>query len=155
PLLVVVSTYGGAFEFDSKNQVDLLYTDQLVITTSRYQTIFVAGNYPLRAYGWLSGDYMQRNAQTNAALYDQALLFEWVQKYIHKVSGDWGESAGAGSILHHLLREDGAVDPTFKTFAVQSPAFERAWGNSPGGKLDQAYQNFSSLARCGLAFNLT
>ncbi|OHF03193.1 hypothetical protein CORC01_01577 [Colletotrichum orchidophilum] len=67
----------------------------------------------------------------------------------------WGESAGAGSILHHLVREDGAVDPTFKTFAVQSPAFEWAWDKNPMGKLDQVYQNFSSLAGCGLAFNLT
>ncbi|KAK1688919.1 Alpha/Beta hydrolase protein [Colletotrichum godetiae] len=160
-LPVVVWIYGGAFAFGSKNQIGPLYTGQSVITASNYQTIFVAGNYRLGAYGWLSGDYMQKSDQPNAGLYDQALLFEWVQKYINKVSGDasqvsaWGESAGAGSILHHLVREDGAVDPTFKTFAVQSPAFEWAWDNSPMGKLDQVYQNFSSLAGCGQAFNLT
>ncbi|KAI8260166.1 Secreted lipase [Colletotrichum sp. SAR 10_77] len=161
PLPVVVWIYGGAFAFGSKNQIGPLYTGQSVIAASNYQTIFVAGNYRLGAYGWLSGDFMQKNAQPNAGLYDQALMFEWVQKYINKVSGDasqvsaWGESAGGGSILHHLIREDGAVDPTFKTFAVQSPAFEWAWDNSPMGKLDQVYQNFSSLAGCGFAFNLT
>ncbi|KAE9579342.1 hypothetical protein CGMCC3_g4630 [Colletotrichum fructicola] len=161
PLPVVVWIYGGAFAFGSKNQIGPLYTGQSIIAASNYQTIFVAGNYRLGAYGWLSGDFMQKNAQPNAGLYDQALLFEWVQKYINKVSGDasqvsaWGESAGGGSILHHLIREDGAVDPTFKTFAVQSPAFEWAWDNSPMGKLDQVYQNFSNLAGCGFAFNLT
>ncbi|KAF4826690.1 Secreted lipase [Colletotrichum tropicale] len=161
PLPVVVWIYGGAFAFGSKNQIGPLYTGQSIIAASNYQTIFVAGNYRLGAYGWLSGDFMQKNAQPNAGLYDQALLFEWVQKYINKVSGDasqvsaWGESAGGGSILHHIIREDGAVDPTFKTFAVQSPAFEWAWDNSPMGKLDQIYQNFSSLAGCGFAFNLT
>lgn len=161
PLPVVVWIYGGAFAFGSKNQLGPLYTGQSVIAASNYQTIFVAGNYRLGAFGWLSGDYMQKNGQPNAGLYDQALLFEWVQKYISQVSGDaskvsaWGESAGAGSILHHLVREDGVVDPTFKTFAVQSPAFEWAWDNSPMGTLDQVYQNFSSLAGCGLTFNLT
>ncbi|KAG7039410.1 carboxylesterase family protein [Colletotrichum scovillei] len=161
PLPVVVWIYGGAFAFGSKNQLGPLYTGQSVIAASNYQTIFIAGNYRLGAFGWLSGDYMQKNGQPNAGLYDQALLFEWVQKYISQVSGDaskvsaWGESAGAGSILHHLVREDGVVDPTFKTFAVQSPAFEWAWDNSPMGTLDQVYQNFSYQAGCGLAFNLT
>ncbi|KAK1465073.1 hypothetical protein CMEL01_12428 [Colletotrichum melonis] len=159
-LPVVIWLYGGAFAFGSKNQLGPLYTGRSVITASRYQTIFVAGNYRLGAFGWLSGDYMQKNAQPNAGLYDQALLFQWVQKYIGQVSGDeskvsaWGESAGAGSILHHLIREDGAVDPTFKTFAIQSPAFEWAWDNKPKGKLDQVYQNFSSLAGCGLTFDI-
>ncbi|KXH45659.1 hypothetical protein CSIM01_09728 [Colletotrichum simmondsii] len=161
PLPVVVWIYGGAFAFGSKNQLGPLYTGQAVIAASNYQTIFVAGNYRLGAFGWLSGDYMQKVGQPNAGLYDQALLFEWVQKYISQVSGNaskvsaWGESAGAGSILHHLVREDGVVDPTFKTFAVQSPAFEWAWDNSPMGTLDQVYQNFSHHAGCGLAFNLT
>ncbi|KAJ0311114.1 hypothetical protein COL5a_002465 [Colletotrichum fioriniae] len=157
---VVVWLYGGAFAFGSKNQLGPLYTGRSIITASKYRTIFVAGNYRLGAFGWLSGDYMQKNAQTNAGLYDQALLFQWVQKYIGQVSGDesqvsaWGESAGAGSILHHLIREDGAVDPTFKTFAIQSPAFEWAWDNKPKGKLDRVYQNFSSLAGCGLTFDI-
>lgn len=160
PMPVVVWFYGGGFAFGSKNQLGPLYTGRSVITASKYKTIFVAGNYRVGAFGWLSGDYMQKYAQPNAGLYDQALLLQWVQKYIGQVSGDesqvsaWGESAGAGSILHHLIREDGAVDPTFKTFAVQSPAFEWAWDNRPMGKLDQVYQNFSSLAGCGLAFDL-
>ncbi|KAK1983798.1 Alpha/Beta hydrolase protein [Colletotrichum cereale] len=157
---VVVWFYGGAFAFGSKNQLGPLYTGRSIITASKYKTIFVAGNYRLGAFGWLSGDYMQKHGQPNAGLYDQALLLQWVQKYVGQVSGDesqvsaWGESAGAGSILHHLVREDGAVDPTFKTFAVQSPAFEWAWDNRPMGKLDQVYQNFSSLAGCDLSFNL-
>ncbi|KAJ1325305.1 cholinesterase [Microdochium nivale] len=154
PLPVVVWWYGGAFAFGSKNQIGPLYTGRSVIATSKYSTIFVAGNYRLGAFGWLAGDYMQKNAQPNAGLYDQALLFQWVQKYISQVSGDksqvsaWGESAGAGSILHHLIRENGAVDPTFKTFAVQSPAFEWAWDNRPGGKLDKTFETFSKQAGC-------
>lgn len=157
---VVVWFYGGAFAMGSKNQLGPLYTGRSVITASNYSTIFVAGNYRVGAFGWLAGDYMQEYAQPNAGLYDQALLLQWVQEYIGQVSGDksqvsaWGESAGASSILHHLVRENGTVDPTFNTFAVQSPAFEWAWDNSPMGQLDQVYQNFSSLAGCGLAFDI-
>ncbi|KAM3081196.1 hypothetical protein ACMFMG_005151 [Clarireedia jacksonii] len=159
-LPVVVWLYGGAYAFGSKNQMGPLYTGQAILRESNYQTIFIAGNYRVGAYGWLAGDYMQKVGQPNAGLYDQALLFEWVQKYIGAVKGDigrvsaWGESAGAGSILHHLIREDGTKDPHFKTFAVQSPAFEWAWDNSPGGKLDMIYQNFSQLAGCGLSFDI-
>ncbi|ETS78420.1 hypothetical protein PFICI_10482 [Pestalotiopsis fici W106-1] len=160
PMPVIVWLYGGAFAFGSKNQFGPLYTGQSIVSASRYQTIFVAGNYRLGAFGWLAGNYLQRNGQPNAGLYDQALLFEWIQKYVGSVGGDstsvtaWGESAGAGSILHHLVREDGSKDPTFKTFAVQSPAFEWAWDNAPDGMLDRVYQNFSQLAGCGLSYNI-
>lgn len=112
------------------------------------------------AYGWLAGDYMQEVAQPNAGLCDQALLFKWIQMYIDKVGGDrdqvsvFGESAGAGSILHHLIREGGTKDPGFGAFAVQSPAYEWAWDNTPGGTLDQIYQNFSQLAGYGLSFDI-
>jgi carboxylesterase type B len=83
-----------------------------------------------------------------------------VQTYIGQVNGDkdqvsaFGESAGASSILHHLIREGGTIDPTFDRFAVQSPAFEWAWDNSPNGKLDKIYKNFSDLAGCGQNFDI-
>ncbi|GAP84403.1 putative carboxylesterase family protein [Rosellinia necatrix] len=160
PMPVVVWVYGGAFAFGSKQSGGPLGTGQSMLRETNYQTVFVAGNYRLGAFGWLAGDYMQKEATPNAGLHDQALLFEWVQKYIGLVHGDsskvsaWGESAGASSILHHLIREDGSRDPNFKTFAVQSPAFEWAWDNSPNGTLDQVYQNFSRLAGCGDSFDI-
>jgi carboxylesterase type B len=159
---VVVWIYGGAYAFGSKNQLGALYTGESFLKASKYQTIYVAGNYRVGAYGWLAGHYMQNtgSTQTNAGLYDQALLFEWVQTYISQVNGNkdqvsaYGESAGASSILHHLVREGGTVDPTFKRFGVQSPAFEWAWDNSENGKLDQIYKNFSNFAGCGYDFNI-
>ncbi|KAI8714867.1 COesterase domain-containing protein [Fusarium sp. LHS14.1] len=160
PVPVVVWIHGGAFAFGSKNRLGPIGTGQSILRASKYQTIFVAGNYRLGAYGWLAGDYMQNAGQTNAGLYDQALLFDWVQLYIDQVNGDkdqvsaLGESAGASSILHHLIRERGTIDPTFSKFAVQSPAFEWAWDNSPNGQLDKIYENFSELAGCGRNFDI-
>ncbi|VUC31024.1 unnamed protein product [Clonostachys rosea] len=159
-LPVTVWIYGGGFAFGSKNQGGPLYTGKSALQASNYNSIFVTGNYRVGAFGWLAGDYMQQEGQPNAGLYDQALLFEWVQTYINQARGDnasvsaWGESAGAGSILHHLIREDGEVDPKFHTFAAQSPGFEWAWDNSPGGKLDTMYRNFSRLAGCDFDYNI-
>ncbi|OTA77502.1 hypothetical protein M434DRAFT_38634 [Hypoxylon sp. CO27-5] len=164
PMPVVVWFYGGAFAFGSKNptpQTAPLYSGRALLRATSYKVIFIAGNYRIGAFGWLAGDYMQSIGQPNAGLYDQALLLKWVQKYVARVGGDkghvsaWGESAGAGSILHHLIREDGNRDPLFKTFAVQSPAFEWAWDNSEDGTMDTMYRNFSRLAGCGFGYNIS
>ncbi|RSL62702.1 hypothetical protein CEP53_004687 [Fusarium sp. AF-6] len=157
---VVVWIHGGAFAFGSKNRLGPMNSGQSILRESKYKTIYVAGNYRLGAYGWLGGNYMQTAGQTNAGLYDQALLFKWVQKYIGQVNGDknqvsaFGQSAGGSSILHHLIREGGTIDPLFDRFAVLSPAFEWAWDNSPNGQLDKIYKNFSALAGCGQNFDI-
>ncbi|KAH9231140.1 hypothetical protein K456DRAFT_1841511 [Colletotrichum gloeosporioides 23] len=159
-LPVVVWLYGGAYAIGSKDQFSPLYTGQSLLEASRYGTIFITGNYRLGAFGWLAGSYMEDSGLPNAALYDQALLFDWVQEYIDQVQGDrysvsaWGESAGAGSIMHHLIREDGEKDPNFNTFLVQSPAFEWQWDNSKDGALDKAYRMFSELAGCGDKYDI-
>uniref|UniRef100_A0A8H7MYC2 Carboxylesterase type B domain-containing protein n=1 Tax=Bionectria ochroleuca TaxID=29856 RepID=A0A8H7MYC2_BIOOC len=130
------------------------------LQVSNYNSIFIAGNYRVGVFGWLAGDYMQQVGQPNAGLYNQALLFEWVQKYIDQAHGDkefisaWGKSVGAGSILYYLVREDRAVNPNFHTFAALSPGFEWAWDNSPGGKLDIMFRNFSRLAGYKFAYDI-
>ncbi|KJR86857.1 uncharacterized protein SPSK_01554 [Sporothrix schenckii 1099-18] len=162
-LPVVVWFYGGAFAFGAKELGDgiSLYTGQAMNTATHNEVIFVAGNYRLGAFGWLAGRYMQSSGQPNAGLYDQALLLNWTNQYISRVGGNpnrvsaWGESAGAGSILHHLIREGGTVKPLFNTFLVQSPAFPWSWDNQPLGTLDETYLNFSQAAGCGRNFNIT
>ncbi|KAK0722613.1 Alpha/Beta hydrolase protein [Lasiosphaeria miniovina] len=162
-LPVIVWFYGGAYAFGSKELGGglPLYTGQSMLAASEYNAIFVAGNYRLGAFGWLAGSYMESNAQPNAGLYDQSLLLDWVQRYIIQAAGNpnqvsaWGESAGAGSILHHLIRENGTRDPQFGSFLVQSPAFEWSWDNSVNGTLDTIYRNFSALANCGFGYNIS
>ncbi|KHN96046.1 carboxylesterase family protein [Metarhizium album ARSEF 1941] len=159
-LPVIVWIYGGAYAFGSKNDGEILYTGRPIVKASNYNTILVAGNYRAGAFGFLAGDYMQRAALPNAGLYDQALLFEWVGRFVDQVGGDkeqvsaWGQSAGAGSILHHLIREDGARDPGFRTYYAMSPAFEMAWDNAPGGRLDAYYRMYSDLAGCGDGYDV-
>ncbi|KAI1486616.1 carboxylesterase family protein [Biscogniauxia mediterranea] len=160
-LPVIVWFHGGAYAFGSKNPDDSMGSGQSILKASNYSVIFITGNYRLGAFGWLAGDYMQKEGQPNAGLYDQSLLLSWVQDYVDQVQGDksqvsaWGQSAGAGSILHHLIREDGEQDPLFSTFAVLSPAFQWSWDNSPDGRLDQIYMDFSDLAGCGRKYNIS
>jgi carboxylesterase type B len=163
PLPVNVWFYGGAYAFGTKHvstevfgiDVDLpLYSGRSLMKSSKYETIFVAGNYRLGAFGWLAGSHMEKDGLPNAGLHDQRLLLEFVQEWISKVHGDkrrvsaWGESAGAGSILHHLIRDDGNKDPLFSRFVAQSPAFEWSWNNTAGGEPDKMFQAFAKGVNC-------
>ena len=95
---------------------------------------------------------MEDNGLPNAGLYDQRKILEFVQTYISRVNGDpkaisaWGESAGAASILHHLIAENGTRDPLFSRAILQSPAYEWQWDRD--GVLDQTYMQFADLAGC-------
>lgn len=157
---VVVWFYGGAFEFGAKSAYggDVpFYEGNGLIAAARNLSedmIFVAGNYRLGAFGWLSGHSIESLATANAGLYDQRLLLQWVQDFIHLFGGDknqvsaWGESAGAGSILHHVIADGGKQDPLFQRAFLQSPAFQWQWDRSENGTLDQVYHNFTRLAQC-------
>ncbi|KAL2827732.1 alpha/beta-hydrolase [Aspergillus cavernicola] len=79
--------------------------------------VYVAINYRLGAFGWLSGSTLQRNGTANAGLLDQRFALEWVQQHIHLFGGDpervtvIGESAGGGSILHQITAYGGSSGP--------------------------------------------
>ncbi|KAF3931173.1 Acetylcholinesterase [Dactylella cylindrospora] len=161
PLPVIVLIYGGAYIFGSKSSSPtqgMLYSGVGPIRNAALHgngVIFVVGNYRTGAFGWLAGEYMEENGTPNAGLSDQRLLLEWVQQHISKLGGDpenvsvWGESAGAGSIVHHLVSygEDGEIrDPLFKNALIQSPAYQWMWDRS--GKLNDAYYEFATLAGC-------
>ena len=90
--------------------------------------MFVAINYRLGAFGWLSGPTLQSDGTANAGLYDQRLALEWVQKNIHLFGGDAncvtvaGESAGGGSIMHQITAFGGLKGAApFQQAILQSP----------------------------------
>ena len=95
---------------------------------------------------------MEKEGHPNVGLYDQRAAFQWIQDYIDLLGGDpnqvsaWGESAGAGSIMHHLVAFGGTEDPLFTKAILQSPAFEFQFDRK--GLLEQTFQNFSALAGC-------
>ncbi|KAF2146992.1 uncharacterized protein K452DRAFT_293488 [Aplosporella prunicola CBS 121167] len=125
---VLVWIYGGGYTAGSKaaerTPSGLI---QRSITKKSDGVIYVAMNYRLGAFGWLSGPTFQENGTSNAGLHDQRFALQWVQDNIHLFGGDknrvtvMGESAGGGSIVHQLTAYGGVSSPPFKQAIAQSP----------------------------------
>lgn len=86
-------------------------------------------NYRLGAFGWLGGDEVKKTGVANAALWDQRMALQWVQDHIEDFGGDpnrvtvMGESAGGGSLLHHITAFGGERKTLFQQAIPQSPGF--------------------------------
>jgi carboxylesterase type B len=154
-LPVVVYIYGGGYVLGSKDTYQPLlpfYDGSGLMGQSGNNMIFVTLNYRLGAFGWLAGTSMEKDGLPNAALWDQRAVFEWVRNYISLVGGDpgqvtaMGESAGAGSLVHHLVAQGGKLDPLFQKAILLSPAFEPMWDR--GGIVENTFQNYATLAGC-------
>ena len=123
-----------------------------LVRQSGGEVIFVAGNYRVGAFGFLAGTTMEQEGLPNTGLHDQRAVLQWVQDYIGLLNGDkatvsaWGESAGASSILHHLVQKGGTQDPLFKRAVVLSPAYEVLFDRR--GQLDNNFKTFAQLAGC-------
>ncbi|KAI9706591.1 MAG: hypothetical protein M1836_003598 [Candelina mexicana] len=125
---VLVWIYGGGYAFGHKKANANPYG---LIDRSGDGIVYVAINYRLGAFGWLAGSTLKAaNGLPNAGLHDQRLALEWVQKYIHLFGGDanrvtvMGESAGGGSIMHHITAYGGSGPPALFHQAIPQSA---AW----------------------------
>jgi len=154
-LPVVVYIFGGGYVFGSKDTYQPMlpfYDGSGMMGQSGNGMIFVTINYRLGAYGFLSGTSMEADGLPNAGLWDQRAAMQWVQDHISLVGGDatqvtaMGESAGAGSIIHHLVAQGGKLDPLFRKAILLSPAFEPMWDRA--GTLEDTFQTFATLAGC-------
>ncbi|KAF4630028.1 hypothetical protein G7Y89_g8116 [Cudoniella acicularis] len=116
--------------------------------------IWVAMNYRLGVFGFLSGPTFQTNGTANAGLHDQRLALEWVQNNIAKFGGDpnrvtvIGESAGGGSTMHQITAYGGSKGKVpFQQAIVQSPGFQMM----PSAKGQEAvFQKFLSTSGVGM-----
>jgi carboxylesterase type B len=90
-------------------------------------------------------------ATANAGLYDQRLAFEWIQKYIRLFGGNpnrvtvIGESAGAGSIEHHITGYAGNRKSIFQQAILQSPGFKPKPDLQEQERLFQKTLSYASL----------
>ncbi|KAL2844131.1 Alpha/Beta hydrolase protein [Aspergillus pseudoustus] len=158
---VTVWIHGGGYVTGSKDQgISIGYFDGTsLIQRADQDLIVVSINYRLGAFGFLAGEPLRRkgrdssktSAVFNAGLHDQRAALEWVQRYIHLLGGNadnvsaWGQSAGAGSIMHHLIARGGKLDPLFKTAVLQSPGFSTSADET---KTEAQFAAFADAVGC-------
>ncbi|KAG9239279.1 prolyl oligopeptidase-like protein [Amylocarpus encephaloides] len=147
---VMVWIYGGGYTAGSKmgteNPAGLLARSR---EGGDEGVIYVAMNYRLGVFGWLAGN---ENVTANAGLLDQRLALEWVQENIHLFGGDpsrvtvFGESAGGGSIMHHITSYGGKGTVPFQQAIPQSPGFFLYLPSQNKELFAQVLGNASSIA---------
>ncbi|KAJ7235288.1 Alpha/Beta hydrolase protein [Mycena haematopus] len=149
-LPVLIYFHGGGFEGGSSDG----FAPENLLQPSTKPLIFVTFNYRLGQFGFLGGTAVHDHGLLNAGLLDQKAALVWVQKYIKKFGGDpkrvtiWGESAGAGATMFHLVGEGGANGNVL---------FHQAMGDSPSLSFlphyndaftENLFSQFASLAGC-------
>ncbi|KAM5353345.1 hypothetical protein ACJZ2D_016752 [Fusarium nematophilum] len=158
---VLVWIYGGGYAVGSKTSGydprSLLRRSQ---TNSSEGVVFVALNYRLGAFGFLAGPSLQANGTANAGLYDQRMALEWIQEHIHLFGGDknrvtvMGESAGGGSITHHLTAYGGREPAPFQQAIIQSPAWTPIPSTYTQEQRFQEFLRFANVSSLAEARNL-
>ncbi|KAI9644217.1 hypothetical protein NHQ30_007572 [Ciborinia camelliae] len=127
-LPVLIHLHGGGFNFGTANDREI----PSLVGWSKEPLIAVTFDYRLGALGFLPSKLMAEEGALNLGLKDQKLLFEWVQRYISKFGGDpdnvtlMGPSAGAHSIGHHLMNNNGSRPPFAKAIIESGGATARA-----------------------------
>lgn len=146
---LVVWIYGGGYVGGDKSGINGGSPAGL-IQRSNGSIIYIALNYRLGGFGWLSGPTFQQSGSANAGLLDQRFALEWVQKYIHLFGGDpnrvtvMGESAGGGSLMHQITAYGGLKGPVpFQQAILQSPGFVPIVSNL---QQETVFQTFLDLA---------
>jgi carboxylesterase type B len=99
------------------------------MTEAHNEIVLVIIQYRLGLFGFLPGSQVKENGDLNAGLLDQDFALRWVQSHISKFGGSptkvtiWGESAGAGSVLQHIVAQDGQTSPQLFRGAMTSSTF--------------------------------
>ncbi|MCW2601192.1 MAG: carboxylesterase/lipase family protein [Frankiales bacterium] len=138
PLPVMVWIHGGAFVIGGSS----LPTYDARLLAAEQSVVVVSLNYRLGALGWLTG---APGVTPNCGLLDQVLALTWVRDHIAAFGGDpssvtlFGESAGAGSVLHLL------------TAPAARGLFHRAIAQSPGAGQTMTPETAGQVATALLA----
>ncbi|KAG0695772.1 Alpha/Beta hydrolase protein [Suillus ampliporus] len=124
-LPVVVWIHGGAYILGAASS----YNGADLIMESNHGVITVLVQYRLGLFGFLPGEAVKEGGALNVGLLDQNYALQWVQAHIGSFGGDptkvtiWGESAGAGSVLQHVVAHGGNTQPPLFRSAMTSSTY--------------------------------
>ncbi|KAJ7889187.1 alpha beta-hydrolase [Mycena leptocephala] len=125
PLPVIVWIHGGGYVEGSASQ----YNGTDILKQSNRGLVIVTIQYRLGLFGFLPGSEVKKNGTLNAGLLDQDFALRWVNQHISKFGGDpekvtiWGASAGAGSVLQHVVANGGQTKPQLFRAAITSSTY--------------------------------
>ncbi|KAJ6582727.1 Alpha/Beta hydrolase protein [Mycena vulgaris] len=126
-LPTVVWIHGGGYLFGAASASNANGED--IIRQSNRGVVVVLIQYRLGVFGFLPGAAVKRDGALNAGLLDQESALRWVNAHITKFGGSpskvtiWGQSAGAGSVLQHVIANDGQTEPHLFRGAITSSTF--------------------------------
>ncbi|EIW84339.1 alpha beta-hydrolase [Coniophora puteana RWD-64-598 SS2] len=124
-LPVLVWIHGGGYEAGYAAE----FPGNDLLIDSDNQMVVVVMQYRLGVFGFLSSNEIKAGGAVNAGLLDQTYALQWVQENIGKFGGNaahvtiWGESAGAGSVLQHMVANGGNTQPPLFNYAITSSTF--------------------------------
>ncbi|KAJ7729380.1 Alpha/Beta hydrolase protein [Mycena maculata] len=124
-LPVLVYIHDGGFESRRTSK----YPPETIVLGLTEPMIFVTMEYCLGQFGFLPGTAVNDNGVLSAGLLDQKAALLWVQKYINQFGGNpnnvtiWGQSAGAGSVVYHLIGNRGTNTGLFNQVMGDSTPF--------------------------------
>ncbi|KAJ7624013.1 Alpha/Beta hydrolase protein [Mycena rosella] len=151
-LPVLVYFHGGGFESGRSTK----YPPENIVLPSASPLIFATFDYRLGQFGFLAGTPVHDNGVLNAGLLDQKAALEWVQRYITEFGGDptrvtiWGQSAGAASVVYHLIGDGGTNTDLFHQAMADSPPL-LSLPNYTDAVVENLFTKFAELAGCGKA----
>lgn len=128
------------------------YNGSEVVERSGHDIVFVNFNYRVGALGFLASEAVRQNGDLNAGLLDQRKALLWVQQYIHHFGGNTehvvihGDSAGAGSVAHHLTAYGGRDMNLFVGVVAESTFWPT---QRTVGEMEFQYKRFVKDVRCG------
>ncbi|VDC03515.1 unnamed protein product [Peniophora sp. CBMAI 1063] len=153
-LPVIVWIHGGGYADGSNGQGNPVQT---MVRNSKGRLISVQMQYRLGPFGFLAGETVAKDGNLNAGILDQHFALQWVQEHISKFGGDpnrvtiYGESAGAGSVLQHVVAHGGNTQPAlFRASMMDSPYLPFQYEfNDPINEI--IFANLSQMAGCPIS----
>lgn len=131
-LPVFVYVYGGRFT-GGYNSMPYARGARNIIK-AQTDAVIVVVNYRLGAFGFLPSTHLKKEGSLNAGIWDVAMAFKWVRKYIREFGGDprnvvaFGLSSGGMILSNLLVADDGKLDlfDVFRRLTTRKLSFNQA-----------------------------
>ena len=146
-LPVMVQIHGGGYTILDAS----LAPGYALVNQSHGNLIYVAIQYRLGVFGFLSSAAVRDNGAANAGLLDMRAALNWVQRNIRRFGGDPGQvtiiggSAGGGAVMNQMILYGGEATPPFRAVIAEYPWWQPYHNNTV---LEDQYRELLTSTNC-------